>query len=300
VSIQEWGELLQRATTHTQDDQLPLRVGAGLTPKHIGVFAYVAMTCKNLAEVIFLLERYESLLEETNDARLVREGKRVTLRWLPRIKDPLPAFMQISLAAWVIFARRYTERPELIADADFTFPEPACTDQYSRIFGGKIRFNQQDTQISFPVENLDLPITYYDPDSHQALLLQLKNQFDQLKNIESNNALQERKDEHTLKIRAAVIQQITSGTTTLDQVAECLDMPTRTLQHQLDQMGTSFRKLLDDIRLELAQLYLKDNAMSLAEIAFLLGYSEQSSFNKAFKRWSGFTPGEYRKQILFD
>ena len=74
-------------------------------------------------------------------------------------------------------------------------------------------------------------------------------------------------------------------------------MTTRTLQLKLKEEGTSFRKLQDEVRKELAIGYLKDGNDSICEIALLLGFSDQSAFQHAFKRWTGKTPGEYRQKI---
>src|SRR5690606_14901540 len=134
-----WIDLLNRAIAVTADPDLPLRVAEELTPRHWGVFAYAAMTCETLAQVVTILERYERLIDEANDSCLALDGGRAALQWLPRIEQPAPALMQLSVASWVVFARRYTGRTELPADVDFTFPAPADTSTYQRLFGGQVR-----------------------------------------------------------------------------------------------------------------------------------------------------------------
>jgi AraC-like DNA-binding protein len=292
IPVADWRQLLENAVMLVDDEQLPLKLAKKLTPKHGGVLAYASMTCRNLAEVVAILGRYERLIDEVNDTHLIRQGDNVQLQWIPRLGTPAPAFMQLSLASWVIFARRYTQRNDLVADVDFTFDEPKNTEQYQQIFGGQLRFQQSTTQLIFPTDYLQLPITYHDPESHRALLSQAQIQIDNLRNqLHHDNTL-------FPQLRNAIIQQLSRGGVALEHIAEQLNVPARTLQHQLEHNGTSFRKLLDEIRLELAQIYLKDQNMSLADIAFLLGYSEQSPFSKAFKRWTGQTPGEYRKHCL--
>lgn len=286
LPIQVWGDAMERACALTKDEQLALKLAQLLTPKHWGVFAYAAMTCKTLADVVVLLERYERLIDDMNDSTIVLEGGQAKLQWLPKIQTPSPAFMQMSTASWVIFARRYTERNDLIADADFTFSQPGNCNEYERLFGGNVRFNQPVTQILFPLSYLQLPIAYHDPDSHRVLLSQIKSSIHQA---------DKEQDLHT-QLRDTIITNLHKERVTLEYIADQLKMPARALQYQLEQNGTTFRKLLDQIRLEMAQLLLEDADMTLVDIAFLLGYSEQSPFTKAFKRWTGETPGEYRKR----
>lgn len=287
LSLRHWIDLLNRAITVTADPDLPLRVAEELTPRHWGVFAYAAMTCETLAQVVTVLERYERLIDEANDSRLVLEDGCAALQWLPRIERPAPALMQLSVTSWVVFARRYTGRTDLPADVDFTFAAPTDTSTYQRLFGGRIRFGQPVTQLHVPLEYLALPITHHDADTHRLLLSQAQCQIAAL-DAERSVATQ---------ARQAIIRHLSSGTVTLERLAEVLQMAPRTLQYQLEQDGTHFRQLLDEVRRELACAYLADPDMALVDVAFLLGYAEQSPFNKAFKRWTGETPGEYRRRL---
>lgn len=288
VPVPLWSDLLQQAIAITGDEHLPLKLAQSIIPKHWGVFAYAAMTCKNLAEVAAMLVRYERLIDDANDSRIVTEGDHIALQWLPRLPNPHPALMLISVCSWIVFAQRHTGRTDLQADVDFTCPPPQDTAPYQQLFGGQVRFDQPVTQIRFPAQYLQLPITYHDPESHQLLVSQVIQQMQALK----------RPDEYQQTVKEIIVQQLSQGRCSLDSVAGALDTPTRTLQHQLEQTGTGFRQLLDDTRAELARHYLNDPDMALVDVAFLLGFSEQSPFTKAFKRWTGETPGEYRKRLI--
>lgn len=288
IALSQWGELLNRAVHVTGDNALPLKVAETLTPMHWGVFAYAAMSCENLAQVVQILNRYERLIDEANDTRLVIEGDRAALQWLPRAGSTLvPAFMQISLASWCLFAKRYTGIPDLMADVDFTFSAPADTHTYQRVFQGTVRFDQPVTQLMFPLSYLQLPITHQDADTHRVMMHQVHSQLEALDAGQDIVGL----------VRHTLSRHLSGGKVTLEYVAERLTLSPRALQYQLEQNGTCFRDLLDDVRRELACHYLHDPNMALVDVAFLLGFSEQSPFNKAFRRWLGETPGEYRKRI---
>lgn len=286
IPVTQWSNLMAKSITTTADEFLPLKLAREIFPKHWGVFAYATMTCKNVAEAAALLVRYESLIDDANETRMIQIDDRIGLQWIPKVRDLHPALMQMSVASWVISARRYTGRNDLQADADFTFAAPSSAQPYIDLFGGTIRFAQEVTQLTFPQHYLELPITLHDPDSHQILVSQV---IQQLENLQRPDAFQ-------TTIKNLIVQQLCSGRCTLENIASEMNLPPRTLQYQLEQNGSSFRTLLDNTRAELARHYLSDFELSLVDVAFLLGFSEQSPFTKAFKRWTGETPGEYRKR----
>ena len=99
-----------------------------------------------------------------------------------------------------------------------------------------------------------------------------------------------------VSVRRAVAESMREGDPNLARVAKKMAMSPRTLQRQLKEQGMEFKKLVDDTRQRFAQSYLRNRRNTLTEIAFLLGYSDVSAFNRAFKRWTGSTPLAYRGQ----
>jgi AraC-like DNA-binding protein len=102
-------------------------------------------------------------------------------------------------------------------------------------------------------------------------------------------------DHITQKVKAIIIDHLPSGNVTDEGVARALHMSSRKLQRQLQSAGTTFNTLLNEIRQDLAKQYVRDQDISMTEIAFLLGFSESSAFSRAFKRWTGVSPSAYRK-----
>jgi AraC-like DNA-binding protein len=101
-----------------------------------------------------------------------------------------------------------------------------------------------------------------------------------------------------VSVRRAVAEAMREGDPNLTRVAKKMAMSPRTLQRQLKEQGMEFKQLVDDTRRRFALSYLRDRRHTLTEIAFLLGYSEASAFNRAFKRWTGSTPLAYRSQDM--
>jgi AraC-like DNA-binding protein len=100
------------------------------------------------------------------------------------------------------------------------------------------------------------------------------------------------------RTRRVLLDQLAAGTPQLGKVASLFNITERQLQRKLRDQGTTFGQLLDQVRLELALRYLQDPRMTMVDIALSLGFSDQSNFVKAFKRWQGETPGQYRRRSL--
>ncbi len=96
-------------------------------------------------------------------------------------------------------------------------------------------------------------------------------------------------------VRQLLVQMLPSGKTDQDTVAKRLYRSTSTLQRQLGAEGTNYRSVLESTRRDLAEQYLQDSEYTQAQIAFMVGFSDQSNFSRAFKRWTGMSPGDYQK-----
>ena len=101
-----------------------------------------------------------------------------------------------------------------------------------------------------------------------------------------------------LRARSLIAHRLSEAPVELAWVASQLAISPRTLQRALQDDGRSFSGLVDEVRCELAKNYLTDASLGVVDLAFLLGFSEQSAFQRAFKRWTGMTPGDYRQQRL--
>jgi AraC-like DNA-binding protein len=99
------------------------------------------------------------------------------------------------------------------------------------------------------------------------------------------------------EVRSVLSSQLTAGDLRIDVVARRLATTPRTLQRRLSRAGTSFEVLCDDARKEAAQTYLADTTLSIAEVTYLLGYSEPTAFHRAFRRWHGTTPHAFRTRM---
>lgn len=175
-----------------------------------------------------------------------------------------------------------TFKPEKIV-----FNHPPNTDiaEYQRIFQCPVEFNAKSFQLFFPASMLSYRSLYAEPE-----LLNLHIQA-----ADQHLAVLQQQDLMT-EVRSQIGALLESGETTLGNVANRLGVTPRHLRHQLDLAGTSFQRLLNDYRHRLARRLLSQTDEGISEIVYLTGFSEPSTFYRAFRRWEGTTPIEYRQQ----
>jgi len=175
-----------------------------------------------------------------------------------------------------------TFKPEKIV-----FNHPPNTDiaEYQRIFQCPVAFNAKSFQLFFPASMLSYRSLYAEPE-----LLNLHIQA-----ADQHLAVLQQQDLMT-EVRSQLGALLESGETTLANVANRLGVTPRHLRHQLDLAGTSFQRLLNDYRHRLARRLLSQTDEGISEIVYLTGFSEPSTFYRAFRRWEGTTPIEYRQQ----
>lgn len=288
VPIPVWSELLERATALRPQLLVPgLMIGAGVQPHHVGVMGYVVLASGNLGEAMAAYQRYERLFYGADLVGVTVENGEVEVRW-PR---ETPGFTQLTdtvgIAALITFLRRQVEGPPAPALICFANPAPAADEcqAYEAFFGCPVRFGDTHTRVRFPAAQLALPMTHSDPGLRalldrqaQALLLALPDS-----------------DAFDRSLQQVLLRLLPEGTVTLPRVAQELFASVRTIQRRLDMRGITWQELLNRTREELARQYLADRSLSLGDIALLLGFSEQSAFNRAFKRWTGTTPMALRR-----
>jgi AraC-like DNA-binding protein len=170
-------------------------------------------------------------------------------------------------------------------EVEFEHPAPAQAAEHARVFGAPVSFGR--TTNAFVVEHEFCGRQV--PAADERLYPILREYLDR--------ALAEVPPEDSLltSVRRAIGESMRHGDPTLTQVARSIAAGPRTLRRRLKEYGVDFKGLVDDTRRRLSLRYLQDQNHTLTEVAYLLGYSEVSAFNRAFKRWTGSTPAEYRR-----
>ena len=170
---------------------------------------------------------------------------------------------------------------------NFKRSEPRDIKPYFEFFGCPLNFDQAENQLMIPLQLADEVLAGASPE------LALLN--DQV--VTRRLALIDRND-IVARVQAAILEQLPLGSISDESVAETLHMSVRTMHRKLLEVDNNFRSLLVEMRRNLAEMYILDNSLTLTEISLLLGFSEPSSFSRAFKNWTGTAPSEARQARL--
>ncbi len=286
--VNDWHVLMAAAESLLQDPCLALTLSEHFKPWNTGLVGFMTMTSSNLREVGKVLSRYHHLRNDLESVHGSLQGDQFVLA--VRQVTPLidPRITLLTIGAWAWSARLLTGKPDLAFDVNFMFPSPGQASKFARVFGGTARFNQASNALMGPVRYLDLPVLQQEPSVNRILHEQAEQQVDQ-RAMSSGSFL--------ARLENLLALQMGEQEVTLVALATALDMSPRTLQNRLEAVGLSFRGVVERVRKNLAMKYLNDSRLSLLEIALMLGFTNQTSFHHAFKRWTGQSPGEFRRLL---
>ena len=288
VPMAQWQEWLRRVDALEGRPGLGLRIAEGIGARHFGVLGYAALACENLAQALERMERYHASVYDANPAH-VRLGEHgVTIEWGVERGRPGALVDETAIASLVQLARDMTGRYWPVREVCFVNPPPRDMQPYRDFFGGEVSFNAPLTRLVFDLNYMALPLRKSDP----ALVSLLDQQAEQL--LQQVSQVPAAVDAW----RRTLVPLIREGKTSLAALAVAHNSSPRTLQRRLSEQGTSFQQLLDDTRRHLAEGHLKECRLDLAEIALLLGYSEQSAFTRAFRAWTGMPPAQWRRHQM--
>jgi AraC-like DNA-binding protein len=168
----------------------------------------------------------------------------------------------------------------------FEHAQPDDISQYKTIFGdNKVLFGMPNNGFSFPAELLEAPLPSADDKLHALIR----------KHADALIAELPRAQSFTQRVRELLLKELEGGNPSAVRIASALHMSGRTLTRRLEDEGTTFKDLLDDLRKSLSLRYVGSTDLGLSEVAFLLGFSQSAAFHRAFKRWTQQTPLEYRR-----
>ncbi|WP_061363590.1 AraC family transcriptional regulator [Ectopseudomonas mendocina] len=189
------------------------------------------------------------------------------------------------LAGWQINLGQVVGRPVTLEKVEIEFPAPEYDERYEALFGCPVEFNAGANRLRLGNEALAQRNPQHCPGTWRHLVELCERELDQLT--------------RTRSLRERVIQLLGpllhGHEPDLDEVAHSLHLPSWTLRRKLAEEGTQFRTILNDTRRDLATAYIRDTELAFGEIAYLLGFASAEAFQRAFKRWLGQTPGDYRR-----
>ena len=286
VSPDQYTRLAQTLWLATQDEHL----GFGRTPRRLGTFAIMCRLIIHAGTLGKALERgsqFYRLFGEEWSMSVERDAHEARLTiYVPEDRDPDHFITESMLMIWHGLASWLIERRIPLERVQFAYPEPSHLEEYDALFFAPVmRFGETTTEITFAADYLDLPIRQTDASLDEFLKTAPAQLLVKFKNASSL----------TSRIREVLKVHIGEEMPTLNEVASRLYLSPQTLRRRLAAEGKSYQGVKDNLRRDAAIHLLLKPELSLEDVAQQVGFSETSTFHRAFKKWTGVTPGLYRQ-----
>ncbi|MBE7926706.1 AraC family transcriptional regulator [Pseudomonas saudiphocaensis] len=290
LSIPRYMRLGHAAIQLTGEPALGLDMGRLRKAGHLGLVGIAATQAPTVREAARTLIRFE---------RLYASNYRGTSEFLEDAEGAWLRFYSISpynqynrfvvdtvLASWITQLCAVAAQPLQASSVMIEFDRPDYAARHDAFFGMQVAFGCEHNQLRLDKASLALRNPEHCPGAWQQLLELSETALEQLTRTTS---LSER-------VAQMLAQMLKGQEPDLQQIAQRLQLPAWTLRRRLTEEGSSYRTILNDTRRDLAMSYIRDTELAFGEIAWLLGFSSAEAFQRAFKRWSGQAPGEFRRR----
>ena len=289
ISAMAEGKLLEYAAEALGDNEFGLHLAQQANPREEGLLFYVASAAEDIGDALALAARYCRILNEAMRLKLVRspEGMTVEIKFVGLPRHFTWQNTEFRIAAMIKGLREMAGRDVRPMRVTFTLARNSERREFERFFGCPVEFSASADQFDLSNETLALPLVTKD-----------RHLLDTLQPF-CEEAAKDRNAAHgTLRslVENEVQKLLPHGRANSQRVAKALGLSERNLSQRLAEEDTSYEKVVDHLRRSLALQYIKEISLSLAQIAWLLGYEGPTSFNYAFARWTGRSASEARNE----
>jgi len=264
-----------------------IRVGQEMQIEDYGVLGLSWRTCSHAGEIFTRSERYFKLLSDTYLFK-VEKGEEHSTIYLHR--EPYRRGVELSneatLSATVVVLQAMTEQPLFPTQVAFKHAPPPVLNDYEQAFQCPVLFNQPYYSITYTTEALETRTAKADEQINHYLLQQVEEKTKGIK-IPGSKIVAD--------VEARIKSALPTGIPSIHHISALMAMSNRTLARRLAEAGLTYRDLVKRIQENIAKEMLQEGSQSIGEIAYLTGFSEQSAFNRAFKKWTGQTPSAFKK-----
>jgi AraC-like DNA-binding protein len=283
-------DLLERIASKMENSfELPLKVGPLMRPDDYGALGLAWKSAPTVRSSLERVERYCRLWTDnlTYEIRDRDDGIEFVVHRSGERRPGMRLSNEATLASATSLIRQTSSprfRPQKVL---LKHTAPRSISAHERYFGCPVHFASGQDALIISSETLDRPNHLSDDGISRFLLTHLEAEIESLGTETPVQALVERE----------ISRSLSAGIPRMAEIAKRLAMSERTLHRRLAERDLSFKSLVADTRRHVAVNLLRESSYTLTEVAFLSGFSEQSAFNRAFKRWTGHTPTAFRKEV---
>lgn len=283
-------ESMWRQIISTGNDPHPgLHFGLEMARHYPGgnILFTMMMNCATVGNALDTFIRYHRIMADAIQPELIKTGERIRLTWniLQTGFTPHPYMSEALLCTYHSILEHLSEGKLHPLEVCFTHPRPGDLSEYQKIFKAPLTFDAERNELLIGADSLDIRIQL----ANRELFKVLENYASRLA-----GTIGENKNWSSRVIGLLSDMLIKGIKPDIDELSKSLALSRRTLQEKLKDEETSFRNCLESVRKQIALDYLAKPDVTICDVTFLLGYSEQSAFNHAFKRWTGKSPRAYR------
>jgi len=284
-------DILNLAANQTNDEAIGVKVGLTIRPQTFLDVGYALPFCDNLVDVLATNAAYQPLTQQLGTTQLVRQGSSAWVEWTPLyaqaerhryfVETVFAAYTIIGL--WLLWGE---DKP--ILSMHFRHSEPKDRTVHDKVFSQNIFFNAEHDRVEFMGHIADVPM----PNRNPEMMTLLRAKLDvQLAALDQPIGI-------ATEVLSCIQQALPDRRPSISDVAGILNMSERTLRRKLADEGESFRNILERARKESCEVYMRRGEHDHAQIAHMLGYSDQSAYSRAFKAWFGTTPQKFKLKMI--
>jgi AraC-like DNA-binding protein len=290
VPVSGMVRLWRLAVAATGDACLGLKVAAHVQPATFHSLGLALLASQTLEDALQRSARFSRIVSTAVEVRIERgaSAARQVVEWrldTPVVEEAIDLLMASTVKMGLLLLAIDPAAPRPMNLRLRRAATPAMRAEFAAHFGFPVAFEADENSLALPLDWLDRPLPMANPQlarQNDLVVMEYLARFDGAKFAE--------------KVRAELVSRLPGGEPARAEVARALLLSEKTLQRRLGDEDTSYQQVLDELRRDLARQYLREPAASVCEVTFRLGFSDQSSFTRAFRRWTGLTPGEYRSQ----
>ena len=289
ISLAQHDEFLEKLFHKVDDEFFGFHTGSQVSYDAFGIVGYMFKTSENIEQALSQFLRYSKLIAGIGKHKLYVKNGVATFgfRFIDDYNNHHWQISDFAQAAAVALLNSFLDHKLELLEVNFAHKNPYNDEKYQRYFACKIHYETAFTEIKFDASVLKQPMTGNSPELHATLK---KHADNALKSLSPH-------EEIIHRIRKHLANNLQKDSMTLEKVAAALKLNPRTLQRRLKELDVRYIDILNEVRKELAIQHLNVEKLTIVDVAYLLGYSESAPFLRAFKRWYGVTPSEYRKNM---
>ncbi len=290
ITVEDTMRVWEGIIRQTGYEYIGLECGTRARFQTMGTLGYVMMNSPSVAAAYEKMCTYQRLVMSVLQLTMLYDKDTVTLEgeMIVPWRDDFRYTMDFMFAGHCTVIKNFTSEEIRPIEVGLNYPTPPDLRRYHEIFGNvPITFNLEKPYLKYRKEDMELPILGVDSSLFEHFELKLE------QIAEEHNQV----NKATRSVKQFILDRLKAEIPRIEDASKEMAMSVRSLQQALKDEGTSFQKLLNEVRKEVSTKRLRDKQLNITEVAFLTGFSDISVFSRSFKKWTGLTPTQFQMQL---